>query len=208
MYRLETGTMERVQKNAHNDNINVLKFAHHSPNLFATSSGDRFIKLWDVRMEQPVFAKRSSNGNIMVCFSPDDSCLLASAIDNEVRQYTIEGGGKLHTLFDLPKTKSNHNYTRSYYMNNGDYIIVGSCKQSVVWVYNAKTGQFFRDFELATQDLCNSPSFEYQRSRHLYPFSIYCQSLRADPFSQFRFSVLVCCNSPFLHAEIREIDML
>ena len=58
----------------------------------------------------------------MVVFSPDDRYLLASAVDNEIRQYTC-GDGRLHTLFDTPKRNSLHNYTRSYYMNGGEYII-------------------------------------------------------------------------------------
>ena len=51
---------------------------------------------------------------------------------------------------DMAALGSEHNYTRSYYMNGSDYIISGSCEESVVRVYCAKTGRFFRDVSLDT----------------------------------------------------------
>lgn len=35
---------------------------------------------------QPLYTVRSSKGNVMACFSPDDAFLLSSAVDNEVRR--------------------------------------------------------------------------------------------------------------------------
>ncbi len=68
------------------------------------------------------YARQSEKGNVMVVFSADDKYLLSSAVDNEIRQYTC-ADGRLHTYFDTPRKHSAHNYTRSYYMNNGEYII-------------------------------------------------------------------------------------
>ena len=42
---------------------------------------------------------------------------------------------------DIAALGSEHNYTRSYYMNGSDYIISGSCEESVVRVFCAKTGE-------------------------------------------------------------------
>lgn len=67
------------------------------------------------------YSRSSNNGNVMVVFSPDDKYLLVSAVDNEVRQYLLDG--TIHTHFETPHRGSSHNYTRSYYMNGGDYII-------------------------------------------------------------------------------------
>jgi hypothetical protein len=61
-------------------------------------------------------------------------------------------------------------------LNGSDYIISGSCEESVVRIYCAKTGRFLRDVQL---DFLGSST------------SLYVQSLRGDPFAHFSFSVLV-----------------
>ena len=122
--------------------------------------------MWDLRdMSTPVFARKSNQGNVMVCFSPDDRYILSSAVDNEVRQYTTDGG-RLHLNLDIKKSYSKNNFTRSYYMNDGDYIIVGSCQESLIRIYNSSTGKFLRDVLLS-----------YERSEELCTFS----SIRSFP---------------------------
>jgi hypothetical protein len=37
-------------------------------------------------------ALRSDGSIVMICFSPDDTFLLSSAVDNELRQYTAVDG--------------------------------------------------------------------------------------------------------------------
>jgi WD40 repeat protein len=151
LYDMCTGKVVNNFANLHSKHINVVKFANHDPNLFATSSFDCSVKLWDVRTQLdktgPVFSRSSDAGVVMCCFSPDDRFLLSSAVDNEVRQInTVDGS--MHTLFDIPKKMSKHNYTRSYYMSDGRYIITGSCEENVVKIYNSTTGNFLRDVEL------------------------------------------------------------
>lgn len=86
LYDIGSGRRLHVFSNIHREPINVAKFSHHSPFLFATSSFDRDVKLWDVRQNpmRPCYTASSSRGNVMVCFSPDDLYLLVSAVDNEV----------------------------------------------------------------------------------------------------------------------------
>lgn len=43
--------------------------------------------------------------------------------------------------FKITKTGSQWNFTRSYYMNHGDYIISGSCEESIVRILCSKTGK-------------------------------------------------------------------
>ena len=85
-----TGQSVSTFRGLHTDHINVLKFAHHSMHIFATSSFDGSMKLWDLRTNgpdtaRPVATMRSSQSIVMCCFSPDDRLLMSSAIDNEVR---------------------------------------------------------------------------------------------------------------------------
>jgi len=194
LYDLKVGKKIQTFKSLHSQHINVLKFANFSPSLFATSSFDKDVKMWDLRegANRPIFTCRSDQGNVMVCFSPDDRYLLSSAVDNEVRQYTAVDG-RLTMKFDILSLGSEHNYTRSYYMNGSDYIISGSCEESVVRIYCARTGRFFRDFTI---------------DRGSGPASLYVQSLRGDPFHPFHLSVLVAYNHPLAPSEMLEVNLL
>jgi hypothetical protein len=182
LYDLESGTEVEHMSNVHDDLINVLKFANHNPNIFVTSSFDRSVRKWDLRVARPGGARRpvaemwSKKGNVMVCFSPDDKHLLVSAVDNEVRQFTSDG--KLEQEFNIRPTGSDVNYTRSYYMNGGDYVITGSCQEDVVRVYNSRTGRCFREIELDGEHTGFS----------------FVQSLRANPNRDFNLSVLLAVN--------------
>ena len=100
LYDLKSGKKMQTLKALHTQHINVLKFANHSPALFATSSFDGDVKMWDLRegARRPIFTRRSDRGNVMVCFSPDDRYLLSSAVDNEVRQYLAVDGRQVPLL--------------------------------------------------------------------------------------------------------------
>ena len=88
LYDVQSGRRIQTFPSLHREHINVLKFAHHSPHIFATSSFDRDLKLWDMRQQVSakgaVYSVKSRNPNVMLCFSPDDHLLLSSAVDNEV----------------------------------------------------------------------------------------------------------------------------
>lgn len=86
LYDINSGRQIQMFTDMHRAHINVVKFSNHSPSVFATSSFDGDIKMWDLRQQpiRPCYVASSSKGNVMVCFSPDDHYLLASAIDNEV----------------------------------------------------------------------------------------------------------------------------
>lgn len=86
LYDISSGRRLQVFTDMHREHINVVKFSNHSPSLFATSSFDQDVKMWDIRQNatQPCYTASSSRGNVMVCFSPDDHYLLVSAVDNEV----------------------------------------------------------------------------------------------------------------------------
>eukprot|EP01018_Ginkgo_biloba_P003123 Gb_13353 [translate_table: standard] len=151
LYDVQSGKRLQVFEDLHREHINVVKFAHHFPYMFATSSFDQEVKMWDLRQKptRPLYTTASSRGNVMVCFSRDDHYILSSAVDNEVKQH-LAVDGRLHMRFDIASTGSPQNYTRSYYMNGRDYIISGSCEENVVRICCAHTGRRLRDLALET----------------------------------------------------------
>ncbi|CAL5209852.1 unnamed protein product [Lathyrus oleraceus] len=194
LYDINSGKRLQVFTDMHRGHINVVKFANHSPSIFATSSFDQDVKMWDLRQKpiHPCFTASSSRGNVMVCFSPDDQYILASAVDNEVRQF-LAVDGRLHLVFDIAPTESSQNYTRSYYMNGRDYIISGSCDEQIVRICCAQTGRRLRDISLEGKTLGSS---------------MFVQSLRGDPFRDFNLSVLAAYMRPGSKSEIVKINLL
>lgn len=194
VYDLCTGRRLQLFTDIHRETINVAKFASCSPHLLVTSSYDRDVKMWDLRQKPklPCFTSSSSRGNVMVCFSPDDLYLLVSAVDNEVRQL-LAVDGRLHTRFEISSTGSSHNFTRSYYMNNRDYIISGSSDESILRICCAQTGRRLRDIHLQDRTLGSS---------------MYVQSLRSDPFRHFHMAVLAAYVRPSSPGTIVKVNLL
>ncbi|KAF3794274.1 DNA damage-binding protein 2 [Nymphaea thermarum] len=193
LYDIVSGKRLQTYEDLHEGHINVVKFAHYSPSIFATSSFDHEIKMWDLRQRplHPCYTTSSTRGNVMVCFSPDDRYLLSSAVDNEVRQH-LAVDGRLHLKLDIATLGSVHNYTRSYYMSGGDYIISGSCEESVVRVCCAQTGRRLRDIPLEAAGSRNSR---------------FVQSLRGDPFRAFHMSILAAYVRPSTSSEIIQVSV-
>ncbi|KAK8700183.1 hypothetical protein V6N13_018586 [Hibiscus sabdariffa] len=194
LYDLNSGRRLQVFTDMHQEHINVVKFSNHSPTIFATSSFDQDVKMWDLRQNpiRPCYTASSAKGNVMVCFSPDDHYLLVSAVDNEVKQL-LAADGSLHLDFEIPSTGSSQNYTRSYYLNGKDYIISGSCDEHVVRVCCAQTGRRLRDISLEGK----APGS-----------SMFVQSLRGDPFRAFNMSILAAYTRPSSKSEIVKVNLL
>ncbi|XP_062176970.1 protein DWD HYPERSENSITIVE TO UV-B 1 isoform X2 [Alnus glutinosa] len=193
LYDISCGRRLQVFSDMHREHINVVKFANYSPSVFATSSFDQDVKMWDLRQKPiwPCYTASSSRGNVMVCFSPDDHYLLVSAVDNEVRQL-LAVDGRLHLKFEIASTESSQNYTRSYYMNGRDYIISGSSDEHVVRICCAQTGRRLKDLALEGSG----------------SGSMFVQSLRGDPFRDFNMSILAAYMRPSSKSEIVKVNLL
>ncbi|RWW65660.1 hypothetical protein BHE74_00027020 [Ensete ventricosum] len=148
LYDMCTARRLQIFKDLHKEHINVVKFAYHSPTLFATASFDKDVKMWDLRQgtSQPCYTASSSKGNVMLHYA------LQLYVDDlskyfQVRQL-LAVDGRLQTSFDITSTGNAQNYTRSYYMNGRDYMITGSCEEHVVRVCCAQTGRRLKDVHL------------------------------------------------------------
>jgi len=176
IYDLQSGKIVQEYNDIHTNHINISRFSNRSPNVFATSSFDKCIKLWDLRMKTntPIYTRECNNAIVMISFSPDDSFLLASGLDNEIQQFrTIDG--RSHTTFAIPKTGLEGNFTRAYYSSSGEYIVTGACEESNVSILSSITG------EMVGRDQV------YPNRKH---HSLYIQSLRGSPYSDNSICVL------------------
>jgi hypothetical protein len=158
-----------------------VRFTSSSPHVIASSSFDKTIKVWDLRApSKPNYVVRSENSFVMICFSPDDLSILASAVDNQVTLFSAMDGRSLFNL-DAPRTFHRHNFTRSYFMDGGDVIITGGSSESVVRFFCAHTGEYLEALELAS--VLETPA-------------VYVQSLRGSPHDVGELSVIVNFRDP------------
>ncbi|KYQ92113.1 hypothetical protein DLAC_06953 [Tieghemostelium lacteum] len=181
-----TGQTSAIIKDAHTKYINVIKFAHRSPSVFVSTSFDGTVKVWDLRSSHttPNYTiKTGTEINVLSVFSKDDKYVLSSSIDNQVTQYhTVDGS--IHLQLPIKKTYAYYNFTRSYYTCS-ENIIVGSCQETVMRIYNSSTGKLVRDVELP-------PSFFFSNRPGI-------QSLRGDPFNSNSFLILPTDLSNLIH---------
>ena len=193
IFDFETGKVTQKFIGIHEKHINISRFTNHSPNIFATCSFDKYVKMWDTRIKphKPIYGRLSNNGNVMICFSPNDTYLLASAVDNEVRQYlTVDG--RLQMLMDIDPYGRSDNYTRSYYMNGGDVVLSGSSEQDVIHLNCAHTGAALYSGKL----------FDNRADS-----SLYIQSLRGSPHCQNEFVLLVNYRADPYNLELLKINI-
>ena len=153
----------------------------------------------------PIWTHRAAAGVVMACFSPDDRQLLVSSVDNDVCSLAVGGVEKV-VDFALPRTGSRHNYTRSYYLEDGRHIITGSCEEPVVRILRTTCGRKLRDV------VVTSDGVDDERCRaHDERGRVYVQSLRGDPHHPYRFGVLVAESLGSKgegRARVRGIDLL
>ena len=177
IYDLETAKVIQDHVGIHSNHINISRFANHSPYLFSTSSFDGSAKTFDLRIQpqQPIYTMKCNSGVVMISYSPDDTYILASALDNEISQF-LSVDGRKHTTFEVPRTGLDSNFTRAYYSSSGAYVYTGACEESFVSVVCASTGRL----------LARADCYPEER-KHA---SLYVQSLRGSPVSDNRLCVL------------------
>ncbi|CAK4891767.1 unnamed protein product [Aphanomyces euteiches] len=194
VYDLDTGQIVREFDEIHEKEINLSRFANLSPNLFATCSFDKAVKLWDMRCRAgvPIYTCTSSGENLTICFSLDDQRLLVSAVDDEFKQYSLLNG-RLDWGVGPQHFKNKPIYSRSYYTSSGNLILSGSTDHSVVRMYCSHTGRLLHG------------SIQYSGRKHA---ALHTQSLRANPHDELKFCALVSYADASFHNELIENTMV
>lgn len=79
---VESGKNVRKYINIHTNHINISRFMHTVPHVFATSSFDKSVKLWDLRdrSSTPVYTIQHQAGVVMMSFAPNDMFLLTAGM--------------------------------------------------------------------------------------------------------------------------------
>ena len=97
IFDLATGRVARKIENAAELHINISRFASNAPSIFATSSFDKRVSLWDLRASEaggtrPVYSFASARGNVTLSFDPSDTLLLTAGVDNEIALHLVADG--------------------------------------------------------------------------------------------------------------------
>jgi hypothetical protein len=186
LYDTFTGKRIRDMREVHTNFINIVRFAHDNPHMYATSSFDSTCKIWDLRIPgTAVTMYNTPTLNVMCCFSPDDQKLLVSGMDDQVVQLSIKQNRLLADPLakSIPATNSTSNYRRSVYLGDGSRFITAGTDENYVRVIDAtsgeSTGTFNFDGLLGTEQ---SPTkFPDCDPAPVVKHGEYIQSLRGHP---------------------------
>jgi len=151
LYDLCTGRRLNTFLGLHQNFINILRFAHRSPHLFATASFDHTCKVWDLREpingDRPKMLFRTDTLNVMCCFSPDDKRVLCSGVDTALQEFHLEKPDTYAgTRFSLPPMNSDTNYRRSLYLADGGMIATAATNESLLRFYTTSAPHTHRGY--------------------------------------------------------------
>lgn len=137
LYDIVTGRKLTTFRGMHQNFINILRFAHRSPHVFATASFDHTCKVWDLRQPstplQPVRVFQTDTLNVMCSFSPDDENVLCSGVDDSLLQFSLaKHADPAGSRFPLPAVGSITNYRRSLYLSDGDVVATAATNESLL----------------------------------------------------------------------------
>jgi len=204
LYDLVTGRRINTFRGLHQNFINILRFAHRSPHIFATASFDHTCKIWDLRApinaDRPVALLSTETLNVICCFSPDDQHVLCSGVDSALQQFSVTSQQEpVCSRFPLPPLRSDTNYRRSLYLADGNLIATAATNESLLRIYTASAphkhlghidfkGMLLKRRQSAHHTLGLGGRLGLQRGEHVVARSSelnaveeYVQSLRCHP---------------------------
>jgi len=143
LYDMHSGKVLQQGFGLHCHLINISRFAHGSPHIFATASLDHTCKVWDLRQpllrEKAVRVLQTSGPNVMCAFCPDDRHLLCSGIDDELAQFELPSFRKVPSHFPLRKSlRPGVRFRRSTYLAGGRHFVTGATGESHIRVLSVR----------------------------------------------------------------------
>jgi hypothetical protein len=134
LYDVQTGRVLTRLHGAHTHFVNISRFAHRSPHIFATASFDHTCKVWDLRQplnsSHPVRSLPTDGLNVMVTFSPDDKYLLSSGVDTRITQWELPSFRQTPNLFPLRAAIHQARYRRSMYFADSTRFVSAATDES------------------------------------------------------------------------------
>lgn len=134
IYDVHTGAVLQRANGVHEHFINISRFCHTSPHIFATASFDHTCKVWDLRTplrhDRPVKILRTGGRNVMCVFSPDDKHLLCSGVDTRIVQFEVPSWRQSPDNFPLREPVERERFRRSTYMADGRHFVTAATDES------------------------------------------------------------------------------
>jgi WD40 repeat protein len=134
LYDVQTSKILTTLHGAHTNFINISRFAHQSPHIFATASFDHTCKVWDLRQplnsSHPVKSLPTNGLNIMVTFSADDKYLLSSGVDTRITQWELPSFRQSPNAFNLRAPMHQARYRRSIYFADSTRFVTAATDES------------------------------------------------------------------------------
>ena len=211
LFDLVTGQKVSELREIHTNFINIIRFSHFNPHIFASSSFDSTCKLWDLRKKNspsPVATYATPTLNVMCCFSPLDENLLVSGLDANVVQLSVKQGLvpniPLDTLAQaIPAKNSTSNYRRAVYLADGARFITSGTDEDFMRVIDAKTGtsEGVYKFDGVLETFENRNHVSHEKCHINFPTSVEEHSIELsprmiDPRSGGEGTIASCVKSP------------
>jgi hypothetical protein len=134
IYDVQTGKVLTRAHGVHEHFINISRFCHTSPHVFATASWDHTCKVWDLRQalvaDKPLKTVNTGGHNVMCVFSPDDRHVLCSGVDTRILQFEVRSWRQTPAQFPLRDPVHRERYRRSTYLADSRHFVTAATEES------------------------------------------------------------------------------
>jgi hypothetical protein len=134
VYDVQTGKVLHRAAGIHEHFINISRFCHNSPHIFATASFDHTCKVWDLRQplthDRPLKTLNTGGLNVMCTFSPDDKHVLCSGVDTRLVQFDVPSWRQSPEQWPLREPMHRERYRRSIYLASSKHFVTAATEES------------------------------------------------------------------------------